>query len=69
MAMYSVRTDGLLGEFALAVYAAFAGWLALQRVPELAPVLFLYATSFGLTVVLGLLEQRGTGRQSRAESA
>ncbi|HRF50521.1 MAG TPA: glycosyltransferase [Anaerolineales bacterium] len=68
-ALYSVRTDRFLGEFVLALYAAFSGWLALQRVPELAPVLFLYATSFGLTVLLGLFEQRVTGRQSRAESA
>lgn len=56
--------DRYLGELALAAYAAFSSWMAWHLAPGLAPVLALYAASFGLTGGLGLFEQRAAARQS-----
>lgn len=44
---YALKVDWTtVGELVLAVYALFGGWLALQRVPALAPYMFIYAFSF-----------------------
>ncbi len=60
--------DWFVGEIGLALYAGLSGWLAWQSAPELVAVLALYAASFGLTVGLGLWEQRGRrGSSSRFE--
>ncbi len=66
--VYAPRSgETFLGEIALAAYAAGSAWLATGLAPELAPVLTLYAASFGLTAALGLWEQRTLSRQPRAE--
>ncbi len=62
---YRLHTgDYFLGELALAAYAAFTSWMAWTLAPALAPVLALYAASFGLTGGLGLIEQRTAARQT-----
>jgi len=58
-AAYAVQLDWTTwGELALAAYALFTGFLALERLPALAPVMFLYALSFGAVGALGVWEAR-----------
>lgn len=52
------------GELALAGYAFFTALLAMERLPALAPVLGVYALSFGGVGVLGVWESAG-GLRSR----
>lgn len=60
-AVYAVKADWTTwGEFALTAYALFTGFLALERLPALAPMMFLYAVSFGAVGVLGIWEARAT---------
>jgi cellulose synthase/poly-beta-1,6-N-acetylglucosamine synthase-like glycosyltransferase len=58
---YAVPLDWTTwGELLLAAYALFTAVIALERLPALAPVLFLYAASFGAVGVLGVWESAGT---------
>ncbi|MDW8325428.1 MAG: hypothetical protein RMK99_02575, partial [Anaerolineales bacterium] len=70
---YAVPLDWTTwGELLLAAYALFTGFIAQERLPALAPVLFVYAASFGLVGVRGLWESVGAfalskerGRESK----
>jgi hypothetical protein len=44
------------GELLLALYALATALLAVERLPSLAPALFLYALSFGAVALAGLNE-------------
>lgn len=62
-AVYAVKLDWTTwGELALAAYAFITGLLALQLMPALAPVMFLYAVSFGTVGGLGMWESFGLQR-------
>lgn len=62
-AVYAVKLDWTTwGELALAAYAFITGLLALQLMPALAPVMFLYAVSFGAVGGLGMWESFGLQR-------
>ncbi|MDX5297403.1 MAG: hypothetical protein LPK85_00480, partial [Gammaproteobacteria bacterium] len=50
------RSRMVLGEALLAVYAAGGVYLALERLPSLAPFLVVYAFAFGLVTLWGLVE-------------
>jgi cellulose synthase/poly-beta-1,6-N-acetylglucosamine synthase-like glycosyltransferase len=57
---YAVPLDWTTwGELLLAAYALFTGFIALERLPALAPMLFLYAASFGLVGARGVWESAG----------
>jgi hypothetical protein len=56
-AAYAVPLDWTTwGELLLALYALATALLAVERLPSLAPVLFLYALSFGAVALAGLNE-------------
>jgi cellulose synthase/poly-beta-1,6-N-acetylglucosamine synthase-like glycosyltransferase len=62
-AAYAVKLDWTTwGELALAAYAFSTGFIALALLPALAPVIFLYAVSFGAVGALGVWESFGTRR-------
>lgn len=57
---YAVPLDWTTwGELLLAAYALFTGFIALERLPALAPMLFLYTLSFGLVGARGVWESAG----------
>lgn len=57
---YAVPLDWTTwGELLLAAYALLTGFIALKRLPALAPVLFMYAASFGLVGMQALWESAG----------
>ncbi|MGQ0603146.1 MAG: glycosyltransferase [Anaerolineales bacterium] len=60
---YALTLDGTTwGELLLALYALATGLLAVEHLPALAPVLFLYALSFGGVALAGLWEVRASRR-------
>ncbi|MCS6910617.1 MAG: glycosyltransferase [Anaerolineales bacterium] len=69
---YAVPLDWTTwGELLLAAYALFTGCIAQERLPALAPVLFMYAASFGLVGVRSLWESVGAfalSKERRRES-
>lgn len=67
---YSIPLDWTTwAEAGLAGYALFTGLLALERMPALAPMAFIYALGFGYTAALGIWHSRpalGWGRRGPA---
>jgi len=60
---YALKVDWTtVGELALAVYALLGGYLALDRVPALAPYMFTYAFSFAAFAYWNYYQTRQIGR-------
>jgi hypothetical protein len=54
------------GELLLALYALATGFVALERVPSMAPFIFIQAAGFGFTAAIGFWQSGGLTRPAKS---